>query len=100
TLFPYTTLFRSHTCALLKDGRTLCWGKNDQGQLGNGEAVISSTMPVNVGGINHQVRGLGLGGLHTCAVVEDAVKCWGNDVYGQLGVPLPSPSYSTTPVDV
>lgn len=94
---------QTHTCALLNDGKTKCWGRDAEGQLGNGIAVISSTVPVDVVGIDRKVHWLGLGGEHTCALIESIegiVKCWGDDRSGQLGIFLPPPSYSATPLNV
>src|SRR2546428_11944051 len=39
-----------HTCALLGDGTVRCWGRNGQGQLGDG-TLTNSTNPVRVAGI-------------------------------------------------
>jgi hypothetical protein len=32
-----------HSCALLKDGSSRCWGDNFFGELGNGTVVSSAT---------------------------------------------------------
>ena len=43
---------------------------------------------------------LGVGGYHTCAIVAGgAVKCWGNNSFGELGDGT-SVSRSTSPVAV
>ena len=38
-----------HTCALLSDGTARCWGRNLEGQLGDGGAEFHTT-PVDVAG--------------------------------------------------
>jgi len=86
-----------HTCALLGNGTLRCWGRNSQGQLGNGTLTRSST-PVPVGGITG-VAAVSGGGAHTCAVLGDGtVWCWGDNQFGQLG--NGTTITSTTPVQV
>src|SRR2546425_583931 len=90
-----------HTCALLGDGTVQCWGRNLEGQLGDG-TTTSSTTPVRVGGITSAVAiAAGQGGVHTCALLADgSVKCWGavgaGNGVGQLG--NGSTTGSATPV--
>src|SRR5580765_1809917 len=73
-----------HACALLQDSTLRCWGKNGQGQLGDGTLTSSSTA-VPVAGITG-VAAVSGGGIHTCAVLTDGtVQCWGGNDSGQLG---------------
>ena len=39
---------RFHNCALTTDRTLYCWGMNDQGQLGNGQAWITEWLPVKL----------------------------------------------------
>ena len=65
-----------HSCAVLKTGHVQCWGRNDQGELGNG-ATTSSSTPVEVSGITDAVAIAG-GIEASCAVLRTgAVRCWG-----------------------
>jgi alpha-tubulin suppressor-like RCC1 family protein len=76
-----------HTCALLEDGRVMCWGSNEQGECGQPQSAPIFS-PVMVEGIPGRAVGIGAGAgaQHTCVVMEDgAVFCWGSDVSGQLG---------------
>jgi alpha-tubulin suppressor-like RCC1 family protein len=83
-----------HTCALLSNGSVRCWGNNLWGQLGTGntdnigdDELPSSVAPISIS-LTPQVtvRKLGLGRVHTCALLSDSsVHCWGNDDHGQLG---------------
>ena len=78
-----------HTCALLGNGTLRCWGRNSQGQLGNGTLTRSST-PVTVGGITG-VAAVSGGGAHTCAVLGDGtVWCWGETSSGNSATGPPS----------
>ena len=73
-----------HTCALFVDGTAQCWGRNDDGQLGDGTFTTSSTA-VRVGGLTGAAAVTG-GFYHTCALLGDGtVQCWGRNAEGQLG---------------
>ncbi|MFN3199838.1 MAG: hypothetical protein ACE366_15680 [Bradymonadia bacterium] len=87
------TLGAEHTCALTGDGAVYCWGENAHGQLGLGDTEARGDGPNEMG---DDLSALRLGGAatqisagrtHTCALLSTgAVKCWGGNSSGQLGL--------------
>jgi len=86
-----------HACARVASG-VKCWGNNERGQLGNGQAVTSNA-PVDVAGIGSNVLALAAGRAHSCVLLDNGrAKCWGANEAGQLGNGTTSPS--AIPMDV
>jgi len=74
-----------HNCALLADHTVQCWGRNQDGQLGNGNNTTDAGTPQTVLGLSG-VGALGNGGYHSCALMTDGTaRCWGRNDRGQLG---------------
>jgi len=74
----------SHSCAIVEQGRVVCWGDNADGQLGDG-SFLGSTTPVPVSNLDGVVE-LALGGKHSCALRTDgSVWCWGDATFRQIG---------------
>jgi alpha-tubulin suppressor-like RCC1 family protein len=74
----------SHACLLRQDGRVTCWGRNSDGQLGDGTRTPRAS-GVQVAGLDDAIA-LAAGERHACAVrAGGAVVCWGADDTGQLG---------------
>jgi cysteine-rich repeat protein len=85
----------SHTCALLYGFRVKCWGANRSGQLGLGDINDRGDEPNEMGdnlpsvnlGSDRIAFEISARGHYTCAVLDDgAVKCWGLNSNGQLGL--------------
>lgn len=80
-----------HSCALFEGGDVKCWGFNDQGQLGQGDALnrgvsagqIAALAPIPLGEPAVAIDA----GSHSCALLASgAVKCWGLNDHGELGL--------------
>ncbi len=84
------TAGNENTCALLSNGAIKCWGLNHRGQLGN--VTNSGIATANPSPLNVQMITSGSGATqiitasHTCAAFNNSgMKCWGLNLYGQIG---------------
>ncbi len=78
-----------HSCALIKTGTVMCWGRGADGQLGDGAtdqrtgAVVAKMADSSA---LTGVTNLAAGGFHTCVTTKSGqAYCWGTNTYGQLG---------------
>jgi alpha-tubulin suppressor-like RCC1 family protein len=72
-----------HSCALVA-AKVFCWGANDRGQLGDGDAEARSTPAPVVGDLSFMQVATGL--AHSCGVARGGdAYCWGYGEKGQLG---------------
>lgn len=72
-----------HTCAALRDGTVRCWGKNTDGQLGDG-TTNDSASPVSIPDFRGIAR-VSVGGRHSCGLIRNGtVACWGANEHHQL----------------
>ncbi|MCY4524381.1 MAG: hypothetical protein OXB84_06555, partial [Halobacteriovoraceae bacterium] len=80
------------TCVVLDNGNAKCWGFNGSGNLGledtdhrgddAGEMATLSSVDFAA-----NIKNIFAGNQHVCVVLnDDGVKCWGNNLYGQLGL--------------
>lgn len=75
---------KTHTVYAKRDGTLWAWGRNDDGQLGDGTTTNRST-PVNITGVSN-VKSVAAGYDHTVVLTTDGkVYTWGNNSNGQLG---------------
>jgi alpha-tubulin suppressor-like RCC1 family protein len=95
-----------HTCAVVYTQQVFCWGSNIVGESGfdrNGSVVADDF--VESGYQRFPLTGpkripfslkvyldasmVTVGTNHSCAVSSSAAYCWGQNVFGQLGAPVP-----------
>jgi len=89
-VFAQVSAGGQHACGVTSDNRLYCWGRNSEGELGDG-TTTNRLVPVAVAGALH-FRQVGTGSLSTCGVTTDnRAYCWGDDSYGELGIGSTSP---------
>ncbi len=80
--------FYRHTCGIrASDGRVLCWGSGDYGQLGDGDIDNHETGYPNETTDTSAYISVSAGEYHTCGIRanDSRVLCWGRGTYGRLG---------------
>ena len=75
-------------------------GANDCGQLGTRSTADTNELSRVEGLPSLELRGLSCGGEFTCAHSWDALYCWGDNRYGQLGIDPSVMEMSTTPIRI
>ncbi len=77
------------TCALLSGGAVRCWGDNFFGQLGlgNTDNIGDNETPTTNVTLGVSATAVSVGFEHVCALLaENAIRCWGRNAFGQLGI--------------
>lgn len=74
-----------HTCTVLADATTACWGAGFDGRLGNGTAQATVAHPMRVSG-DSAFASVSGGFEHSCGTTATgAAYCWGKELSGELG---------------
>jgi len=78
---------QNFSCAISTAGALECWGRNDSGQLGNGQGGFNADQysPVPVSGVTAGATQVSGGYGSTCAIISGAAKCWGSNLDYTLG---------------
>jgi len=91
-----------HSCVITTEGKAYCWGRNTDGQFGNGTTTASNVAtPVDMSGVLTGKTLTSISGsyYHTCAQASDnQAYCWGTNGNGRLG--NNSTANTVTPVAV
>jgi serine/threonine protein kinase/alpha-tubulin suppressor-like RCC1 family protein len=83
--FRSITAGATHTCGIATDRSAWCWGRGNDGQLGN-SSTRDASAPVAVAR-ELTYLALAAGEKHTCGVATDGkVYCWGDGFANQLGI--------------
>jgi alpha-tubulin suppressor-like RCC1 family protein/sugar lactone lactonase YvrE/uncharacterized protein YfcZ (UPF0381/DUF406 family) len=88
---PYFDSLTYHTLAVKDDGTVWAWGKNDNGEVGNGTTTGPQTTPGNVSGLSNVID-VEAGYLFSLAVQDDGtVWEWGENtsISGQTAKSTP-----------
>lgn len=82
--FKQVAVGGSHVCAVDAEGAVWCFGRNGEGQLGDGTRTPRLAL-ARVAGVDGVVN-IAAGEAHTCALTREATLwCWGRNKNGQLG---------------
>lgn len=85
---PAIVAGNDYTCAISTNSRGRCWGRNDFGQVAEGSfndqfypqpLILPGSPPLDI------TKFAAGGNLHVCALIDQAVFCWGSGSSGQTG---------------
>lgn len=77
----------TQNCVIASDDLAYCWGRNDNGAVGDNTTVHSSS-PILVAGVlaGKTIKEIDSNGATVCAIASDnKAYCWGDNTWGQIG---------------
>lgn len=78
-----------HTCAIARNGTVRCWGRNSEGQLGDG-TMRDQLAPSAVAGLSGRIVSMAAAGNTSCARNSTGgLWCWGYNANGEVGYGAP-----------
>lgn len=87
----------TNTCGL-RNGSLYCWGSNSNGEVGNSASLSVTTPPVR----SPERIGFATGWSqisssysYNCGIESGKLYCWGDNLYGQLGIGITGGQFST-----
>jgi alpha-tubulin suppressor-like RCC1 family protein len=91
--FTKVATSHSHTCVIDTGNKLWCMGENAQGQLGNDNEPVDSTVLVEVTSTKEFID-ISIGISTSCAIDSThKAWCWGLGGHGAIGVDSPDPEY-------
>jgi len=76
------------TCGIDQAGTALCWGVNDEGQLGASAAIFVTSPQIVSADLRFQQLSTKPSARHVCGVtISGDAYCWGENNFGQIGQP-------------
>jgi hypothetical protein len=82
-----------HTCGITVAGELYCWGFGSSGQVDPSSNTADNPAPVLVNDERPWLK-VAAGGTHSCAIdSQQALYCWGDNSYQQLGAPDPDDDF-------
>jgi alpha-tubulin suppressor-like RCC1 family protein len=83
TDWSQVALGEEYTCGLRRGGELWCWGRNDDGELGDGTGIERNS-PVRIGD-GTDWGSVSAGARFACGLRAGRAYCWGRNATGQLG---------------
>ncbi|MBX3285280.1 MAG: hypothetical protein KF703_08060, partial [Actinobacteria bacterium] len=85
------------TCGLTTGRAAYCWGRDLDGELGNGTPLTSQNAPSQLTGTDWTE--ISTGAAHACGRRGSALSCWGQGDNGRLGTGTTTDAPEPAPID-
>ena len=77
---------RQNTCGITLDNDAYCWGRDNEGQFGDGAGDSSHTIPKDIVTGGHKFRYISTAYHSVCAIsIDNKAYCWGRNDNGEVG---------------
>ena len=78
---------KQHTCGITTSNELMCWGNNDEWQVGDGGSSTWNDFeePLHIA-TDMRFKHVNCGHTSSCAItLDDEVYCWGETKHGEIG---------------